>query len=264
MNDWISLLRKALVIEGSQAALADRLGYHRSTISRALAGTYQADTDGLKARVLQLYGNGGHMKQDRVPDGYKRNAMGHLVPIETIKDEDLMRDELVQAIAGEALLISARLRDFKARVADDIDTFIQLVAEQYGVDLGGRKGNVHLSSFDGRYQVRRAVNDLLEFDEKLQAAKALIDECLREWTRDSRAEIRALIDNAFQVDKKGRINTKRILELRKLDIQDPKWQRAMDAISDSLTVTGSRVYFRIYERDDQGNYKQIPLDFSAV
>ncbi|MFA5718577.1 MAG: DUF3164 family protein, partial [Desulfobulbaceae bacterium] len=107
------------------------------------------------------------------------------------------------------------------------------------------------------------VSDQLDFNEKLQAAKSLIDECLREWTKDSRSEIRALIDQAFQVDKKGRINAKRILSLRQLKIDDPTWQRAMEAIADAVTVVGSRVYFRIYERDEHGNYRQIPLDFSG-
>ncbi|MBV5329997.1 MAG: DUF3164 family protein, partial [Chlorobium sp.] len=91
---------------------------------------------------------------------------------------------------------------------------LDLSAEKYGVTLGGVKGNINLVSFDGRFKVLREVSERLDFDERLQAAKALIDECLREWTRDSGAEVRTLIEDAFQVDKKGRINTQRILGLR--------------------------------------------------
>jgi len=77
--------------------------------------------------------------------------------------------------------------------------------------VGGRKGNITLTPFDGKYRIVRSVSDRLEFDERLQAAKALIDECIKEWTESSRSEIRALIGNAFQVDKASRINAKRIL-----------------------------------------------------
>jgi len=199
-----------------------------------------------------------------IPEGYKMNAAGHLVPMEAIKVEDLLRDEFVRQMITEARLLAGVVAEFKEKLSQEMQAFLDMSAAQYGANLGGPRGNVTLTSFDGRFQILRAVSDTLDFNEKLQAAKALIDDLLREWTKDSRSEIRALIDSAFQVDKKGRINAKRILGLRSLKIEDPAWLRAMEAIADAITVTGSRVYFRMYERDKNGNYQQIPLDFSGV
>ena len=76
--------------------------------------------------------------------------------------------------------------------------------------------------------------------------------------------MRTLIEDAFQVDKKGRINTQRILGLRKLKIEHATWKRAMEAIGDAVTVTGSCTYYRVYERDDRGEYRQLSLDFSGI
>lgn len=199
-----------------------------------------------------------------IPEGYRENAVGALIPIESIKEIDLVRDEFVVTAAAAALALSKTIAAHKAGLADDMQAFIELSAEKYGADMGGSKGNVTLTSFDGRYKLLRAVSDRLDFDERLQAAKVLVDQCLREWTKDSRAEIRALIDQAFQVDKKGRVNTKRILGLRQLKIEHPTWQRAMEAIGDAVTVTGSCTYYRVYKRDERGEYQQIPLDFSGV
>ena len=72
-----------------------------------------------------------------------------------------------------------------------------------------------------------------------------------------------LINDAFQVDKAGNINTKRVLGLRRLDIQDERWQQAMQAISDSLQVAGSKEYLRIYLRKGDGSYRQIKLDVAS-
>lgn len=199
-----------------------------------------------------------------IPDGYKKNAVGHLVPIASIKEDDLLRDKLVIELMGKARELSRQVGVFKAQMAADLQAFLDLSAEQYGAKLGGSKGNVTLTSFDGRYQIMRAVSDRIEFDEKLLAAKALIDECLREWTRDSGAELRALIESAFQVDSKGKINTKRILGLQRLNIEHEKWQRAMRAIKDAVQVVGSCTYFRLYERDGSGKQQQIPMDFSGI
>jgi len=204
------------------------------------------------------------MTKIAIPEGYRQNAAGHLVPVESIKEEDLLRDEFVRSVIEEAKKLSAVVTAFKDRLGDEMQAFLDMSAEQYGARLGGARGNVTLTSFDGRYQILRAVSDQLDFDERLQVAKSLIDDCLREWTKDSRAEIRALIDSAFQVDKKGRINSKRILALRNLKIEDATWKKAMEAIADAIKVTGSRVYYRMYERDERGEYRQVQMDFSGV
>jgi hypothetical protein len=195
----------------------------------------------------------------------KQDAKGRLVPLATIKPIDLARDQLVQEIVAKAKALNAALASFKSSVFADIGAFVELSVERYDTRLGGAKGNVTLVSFDGRFKVLRAIADTLTFDEGLQAAKALIDECVQEWTAGARSEIRALINDAFNVDKEGKISTGRILSLRRLDIQDEKWQRAMSALSDSVRVQCSRSYIRVYERvGDTDQYQAIPLDIAGV
>ena len=258
---WIELLRKAVQAEGSQAAVAARIGYSPAAVSQVLNGTYNGSVDAVRNAVQSIYG--GKVMQP-VPNGYKQNAVGHLVPIESIKEIDLARDEFVQQILAKASVQANATRQFKKEIQEDFQAFVDLSAERYGAALGGEKGNISLKSFDGQFEIRREVSETMEFDERLHVAKALVDECLREWTRDSDPKIRSLIENAFQVDKKGQVNIKRVLSLRKLKFDDEKWQRAMDAIGDALTITGSCTYFRFYERDDQGKHRQIVLDFSAA
>jgi hypothetical protein len=204
-------------------------------------------------------------KDKTIPDGYMADAQGRLVPIETVKEIDRLRDQTVREIVGKAKELNELMAKFKAGVFGDIEAFIQLSGEKYGVTMGGKKGNVSLLSFDGRYKIQRAIAESLVFDERLQVAKELIDQCIHEWSEGSRAEIRALINDAFQVDKEGRVNTGRILGLRRLDITDEKWQKAMQAIGDSVQVSGSKAYFRVYERvGDSDQYRPISLDIAAV
>lgn len=200
-----------------------------------------------------------------IPEGYMQDAKGALWPKDTVREIDLMRDELVREIVARAKEQSEQLAKFKAGVFGDIEAFVQLSGEKYGVKMGGAKGNVSLLSFDGRYKLQRAVAESLAFDERLQIAKELIDQCIHEWSTGSRAEIRALVNDSFQVDKEGRVNAARILNLRRLDITDEKWGKAMQAISESIQVAGSKTYFRVYERvGDTDQYRPISLDIAAV
>lgn len=199
-----------------------------------------------------------------IPAGYRIDAKGRLIPVDQIKAIDIERSDLVERLIGGAKELQQQMLTFKKLAFGDIAAFIQLSAEQYSVQLGGDKGNVTLFSFDGKYKIVRQSQESIRFDESLQAAKALIDECISEWAAGSNDNIRVLINDAFQVDKEGKISTGRVLSLRRLDIRDEKWLRAMDAISDSIIVTDSKSYVRFYERDAEGKYQAISLDFATV
>ncbi|HWR12470.1 MAG TPA: DUF3164 family protein [Rectinemataceae bacterium] len=194
---------------------------------------------------------------------YMKDQKGRLVPSDMVKPVDKARDDLVQSITEEGLALSEMLKDFKARALTNIRAFLDLSAEQYHVEMGGKKGNVTLVSFDGKRRVLIAVDERITFDERLQIAKALIDECLKEWTQGARHELKALVDDAFAVDKQGKINTHNVLRLRRLEISDEKWLRAMEAISDSITVTQSKDYIRLYQANDKGEFDLISLDIAS-
>ena len=204
------------------------------------------------------------MNTETIPAGYRKDQQGRLIANDQIKPIDQARDELTIEIVNKALALRKVLQDFKRSTFDDIAAFVQLSAEQYRVQLGGKKGNVTLMSFDGRYKVLRAIQESISFDERLQAAKALIDECLTEWTEGARSELRALINDAFRVDQAGNIRIAQVLGLRRLEINDDRWQRAMTAIGDAVQVVGSKTYVRVYERDDNGQYHPISLDLAGV
>lgn len=199
------------------------------------------------------------------PTDYLEDAKGRLVPRRLIKDIDLARHDLVIELVGRAKAMSETLRAFREMTDSDIDAFVQLSAEKYGAELGGTKGNLSFMTYDGRYRIVRQVQDRLVFDERLQIAKQLVDACIHEWTEGARDEIRALVEHAFQADKQGQVSTERVLGLRRLAIDAPRWTEAMQAISDSVQVSSSKSYLRFYERDaDTEHYRPINLDLSAT
>lgn len=205
------------------------------------------------------------MQEKIVPEGYWKDARGALIPEDMIKPIDRERDALVRDLVSAAKGLNGALKNFKDSSMADIAAFVELSAEQYGAKIGGVKGNVTLYSFDGKYKIQRAISEHMQFDERIQAAKSLIDECLQEWTEGLRSEIKTLIERAFDVDKEGNLNTNKILALRRVDIQDDRWKRAMDAISESVQVVGSKSYIRFYERiGESDQYRAISLDMAGV
>ncbi|MCK9988668.1 MAG: hypothetical protein AzoDbin1_05140 [Azoarcus sp.] len=200
-----------------------------------------------------------------VPDGYMRNAAGHLVPRDQVREQDLLRDEVARELAGLALALNTQLSGFKARALKDIADLVTIAGERYGVSLGGEKGNVTVTTYDGRYKIQRATAERIAFTEELEAAKALVNGCIDRWSQGANPHIRVLVDRAFRTDSKGQIKTAAVLELLRLDIDDGEWASAMEAIRDSIQSTGTAIYVRVYERiGSSDQYRAIPLDLAAV
>lgn len=180
---------------------------------------------------------------------YMRDPKGALVPVEIIKPQVLLEDELVRKIMGFAIELSDQIARFKGHTMTDLGEFDALLEQEYKfVRRGNRgRGNRSYKTHDGLMEVEVRIQDRIEFGPELQVAKGIVDECLTEWAADSRPEIRAIIADAFDTDTEGKINRSAIYGLLRLDIDDPRWQEAMRAVRDAMRVTGSKnqIYFRV-------------------
>lgn len=192
-----------------------------------------------------------------VPDGridvggkpYMADARGNLTPLELIKAQHILEDETVRKIFGFALALNTQVARFKEHTYEDLGAFDALLTQEYGLTKGGPKGNRTYQTYDGLMKVEVRVADLLDFGPELQVAKGLLDECLNEWSAESRPEVRALITKTFNTDKEGQVNRALLFTLLSLEVEDARWNRAMDAIRAAIRIVGSKTYYRIQMRE---------------
>jgi len=203
--------------------------------------------------------------QDAPAEEMMISALGRPIPARMVREERRLEDQLVRDLAAKATALREAIVAFKAAAFEDIDAFVVLMAERYRVKLGGRRGGLRLDSFDLKFRLEVSVADMLTFGPELQAAKTLVDECLTEWSEGGDERIRVIVMDAFSVGEGGRLRVDRILALRQLNIEDEKWQRAMQAIGDALRVERSRQYLRLYYRPHcDAPFQQIVLDASRM
>lgn len=196
---------------------------------------------------------------------HMRDAKGALMPVENIRPQDILQDETVRKIIGYAAQLSDQVARFKEHTFGDLSAFEGLLAQEYGDTVGGAKGNKTLLSYDGLFKVQVQVADYIDFGPELLIAKNLIDQCLNVWVAEARPELRAIVTRAFNTDKAGQINRSEIFMLLRLEIDDPRWKRAMDAIRDAMRVVGSKTYVRLYRRDTpDGEFKAITIDLAKA
>jgi hypothetical protein len=202
-------------------------------------------------------------EQIETPEGCMRNALGHFVPMAQVREHDKLRDGIARELASQAVAISEALAAFKKKALADIDDLIAISLERYNVKLGGKKGNVSITTYDGEFKIEKALADRLTFTDEIIAAKELIYACTRKWSQGANDHLMRLVDRAF-IGRNGQIRTNDVLGLLRLEIDDPEWKTAMVALKDALQVNGKAVYIRVYQRVGDERYEPINLSLAGV
>jgi hypothetical protein len=195
---------------------------------------------------------------------YWVDANGNKVPVEALDEEVIAEDTLVSKLITKAHELQEHIKMVKAEMAVMINANLATKAGKIKKEW---KGNAVLRDFSRDKAVFKKIGRFLTFDNNLQLAKQLIDDCIVAWGGDSNANLVAIVSKAFDVNQAGKVDAKEILGLRKLKIIGEKadvWKRAMDLIADAITVASTKDYFYFQEKDEKGVMRTIVLDFSSL
>ena len=128
---------------------------------------------------------------------------------------------------------------------------------------GNSKGGFSVSTFDRDAKIEISIQERIEFDDLISVAHEKIKLYLEEKTQGVDHDLQQIINQAFET-RKGRMDVKRILGLFRLQINHPLWIDAMELIKRSITRNNSKRYARIWEKDENGEYRNIELNFSSI
>ena len=194
---------------------------------------------------------------------FREDSRGAWMPESSIKPQDILKDDLVESAADKIVDMRDKMKQLNQEIKDEIRAYIELIGEKYGVKLKGNKGNITLTSYDGKTRIVISISESIYLDENVIAAKELIDEYLEDEIKDASFDIKQLVISAFRV-KQGVLDVRSILKLRSLRIDDERWKKAMDIIADSIVVKSSKSCLRLYKQNAEGTMEYVPLDFAVI
>lgn len=195
------------------------------------------------------------------------NARNEWVHPDLIRADEKLKDQLVECILRKVEEHNKLLKALKDDINDDIESYLDILLEKYNINAkdSAKKGNFTFEDYAKTLKVQVQMAEKIQFNDKLNIAKAKIDEYLNDIVKDSSEDIKVLINKAFEVDKKGNLDSKKILSLRSYDIKDARWKEAMEIIAESVEIVGIKPYIRFYKRDKAtDSYTAISLDFANI
>lgn len=191
---------------------------------------------------------------------------GFDVPITAIAKSDLQKDKVSRKLGDKFKEMSLKLQHLKDWAFDEADAIYELQLKAYeidGRDVDKMKGNFTFYSYDKQLKVEVNIGQKMEFDDKINLAKAEIDAYLQEITEGFSNDIVTIVNHAFTTVR-GKLDHKRILQLFSYKIKNARWEKAMQLLKDSITTNHSKRYIKVSERDSTGEYQVINVQFSSI
>lgn len=191
---------------------------------------------------------------------------GYPVPVSAIPKIELLKDKTAQQMAKKFEDMNKKLQVLKDWTFDKADELSELQLKYYeleGRDTSNFKGGFSFYSYDKTIKVEVNVGQRLEFDDKINLAKAEIDEYCKELTAEQNADIITIVNGAFTTSR-GNLDHKKILQLFSYKIKHPRWLKAMEILKESITTNHSKRYIKVSVKNENGEYEQINIQFSSL
>lgn len=169
---------------------------------------------------------------------------GGLVPLKNVKDHHKLEDQTVRICIAYAMELSAIVARFRVHTLDDVTAFCDELAEKFGGKRGGTKGNITLKTYDDCMKVEIKSQQFFQYGSELQQAKALVDQFIAENSEGANSELLTFLTHAFQVDQEGKVNRSRMVQLKRLEIDNDTWRKAMAALDAAERPASSKLYVR--------------------
>lgn len=193
------------------------------------------------------------------------DEIGIEIPFNRILKSEKLKEQLSGSLFKQALKINSLLLAFKEAIERAVLEVRELLISEEKLHKNS-KGNFTWYNFDRSIKIEVNVNETIRFDEGMIAsARELFDSFISKNVQGTDDIVRQLINTAF-ANTKGGLDSKKVLSLLKYrtKIKDKQFQQALDLIQDSISRPTSKRYFRVWVKNEDGQYENIELNFSSI
>ena len=192
---------------------------------------------------------------------------GTQIPFNRVTISEKQREKSATKILKTALGINKALTAFKSEIKQACEDCETAFAKENNVTRDeSYKGNYTFFNFDRSIKVERSVNETITYDEEtMQLAKNIFMSFLKESIDSSKEWVRDMVLEAFET-KSGKLDPKRINTLHRYEsrIKNEDYSKACKLAKQAERRPDSKIYYRVWIKDENGKFKAIELNFSMI
>jgi hypothetical protein len=191
---------------------------------------------------------------------------GTSIPYNRITKAERLMERSSNRILKAALVVNNKLKDFKNLVRELSEEAYEAFMEEKSTNRIS-KGNFTWYNFDRSIKIEVSVNEPIQFDDlTIAAAKDKFDQFLDENVQSKNEFVKEMINSAFETQRAGKLDVKQVMNLTRYQgkINDPLFSEAVSLISEAIRRPKSKTYFRVWLKDQAGEYQNVELNLSSI
>lgn len=198
-----------------------------------------------------------------------QNAEGDMVPYAFVPVIDRKKETLAGSLHKKALAIEAALKALQEAMDKAIAEVNVLIMEQYEIRYNKKrkaKGGLTWYNFDRSIKIESTLQGIVKWDQALMTeAKLQLDDYINSNMKEANEFISSLVSAAFS-NTKGMIDTGKVFQILKHQdqIKAKAFQKACELMKKAQDIDRTKLYQRIWEKQDDGSYRNINLSFSSL
>lgn len=204
--------------------------------------------------------------QQKTKDTVWVDESGMKIPVNRIKPIERLMERRSGEIYSKAVSINAQLVAFKELIRRACNEVYDRFMEDKGIDASKNKGYFTWYNFDHSIRVEVSIQDRIAFDDMtIKAAQETLNAFLTEVVDSKFDFVKDLVRDAFATSR-GKLDAKKVLGLIKYRdrIDHPMFQSATSLIEKAIRRPDSKTYYRVFIKDEEGQYNAVELNFSNV
>lgn len=198
------------------------------------------------------------------------NASGDQVPVKFVPKSDKVKEVMAGKIHKAALNAEAVLLALHEQMKEAMAEVKQMVMNEYQLkykkEARAGKGSFLWYNFDKSLKIEAKVDDIVKWDNSLMTeALTLLNQYLESGLTDANILIKNLVNDAF-ANTKGMIDSRKVFQILKYekDIKNAKFQKACELMKAAQGIDTTKLYMRVWEKAENGEYRSINLNFSSI
>lgn len=198
-------------------------------------------------------------------DQYWIDEAGNRIPRNRLTAREVDNEVKITKLLNGAQGINKRLADYKKEIYQLTSGMVKSFMDEKGLSSMG-KGNVTLYNFDRTVKIEVSISDRIEFDDlTIKACKEKFDQFLNNSIDEKQDYIKEMVTDAFTT-RRGQLDSKKVMSLMRWEtkVKDVLFQEALKLLRESIRRPDSRTYYRVWLKDETGEFQNIDLNFSSI
>lgn len=204
--------------------------------------------------------------QKQTPKKDWTDEAGKVIPYTSIKQSEKVYETEVYKAAKYAAKVSKAILVLKEHLKKCMDKCVEAFHKDYSGKKTEFKGNYTIRNFNDTIKVEVSVSNPIQFDDlTIQKARETLKDFLNDGISAKNATIKEMVLDAFETSR-GKLDVKKILALKRYSdrIDDKRWKQAMELIDKAIRRPATAKYFRVWVKDGEGKYQNIPLSLADI